>query len=112
MSIINVTKKTLLDAVSLVSDQTSSVQNIDNIISFAVQFTWEGGTTINGTLTVEGSLDGENFVPVEQLALVNEDDGNYLVNIERAGYSYMRANYDFTSGTGGTLTVLFNSKRV
>lgn len=112
MSTINVTKKTLLDGVSLVADQTSAAENIDSVISFAVQFSWEGGTTINGTLMVEGSLDGSNFVPVEQLALVNEDDGNYLVNIERAGYSYMRASWDYTSGTGGTLTVLFNSKRV
>lgn len=103
--------KELLSAVDFAQSQTSASDFIGDVLAFAVQFNWTGATAATGDLIVEGSIDNVVFIPIDIYGISGETSGARLVNIERAGYSHMRARWVYTSGTGGTITVLLSSKR-
>lgn len=98
-------KDTLSDAQSMGADVTSSSKNLDGVVGYAVQFVWSGGGSPVGTFSLEASNDDENYTTISGSSFsVSGNSGNYLANVQFAGYSYVRAKYVRTSGSG-TLTI-------
>lgn len=107
---------TALDAVSMGASQTSSAISIKDSLGYAAQFVWSAGTLPIGTFIVEGTNDNveapmsnPTYTPVSSSA-VSGSSGDFMLNVERAMYSYVRVRYARTSGTA-TLTVKVSVKR-
>src|SRR4029077_10198555 len=81
-----------------IDDVTTSSYNIDSIRSYCVQAFWSGSAPV-GSLSLNGSLDGINFVSVATLS-VSGNTGSDMFNVEFPAYSYVQLVYTFTSGTG------------
>jgi len=108
---LQIENKKLLDGVSFASSQTSVSDAIYDALAFSVQFIWSGATAAAGDLIVEGSNDDSVFVPVSTTSITGETTGSALINVERAGYSFVRVRWVRSAGSGGTLTVYLSSKR-
>lgn len=104
--------KKILNGVNFAANQTSESDFIGDSLAVSLQFIWSGAVGAGGDLIVEGSIDNATFVPVEIQTIAGETSGAFLVNIERAGYSYIRARWVYTAGVGGLLTVWQSSKRM
>lgn len=110
--------RTIFDAVSLSAQQTSHYINIRDIVGYAVHFSWANGSGTIGTLIVEATNDNLEdaylITPVYSIiasAAVTTNSGDWLLNVERAMYSYIRLRWVPSAGTGGTLTAKTSSKR-
>jgi len=101
----------LLTAVALGSSQQTEVRPINEALAYAIQFEWTGGTGIGGDLVVEASNNKTTFVPLDTYTITGETSGARLVNVERAGYAYVRASWVYAAGSGGTMTISLSSKR-
>lgn len=95
------------DAVDMTANRVSSVIDISELVGFAAHEIYTGSPT--GTLVVEGSNDGTNFVTVDTNSLTGSA-GQKLVEKDRAHWRYIRVSYTFSSGTG-SLTVYVSGKR-
>lgn len=111
---IHIENKKLLDSVNFAVNQTSPSDAINDAMAYAVQFIWSGATAAAGDLIVEGSnVDvASSFVPVSTTSITGETSGSALINVERAGYAFVRTRWVYSSGSGGTLTVYLSSKRL
>ena len=100
--------ETIINAQSMGSDVTSSSENTNNIRSFSIHVFWSGGGTPIGSLILQASNDGTNFVDVETNS-VTGNSGGIMYNVENPSYSYARVKYVRTSGSA-TMSAVFNSK--
>lgn len=108
---MQIENKKLLDGVDFSVSQTSSGDAIYDALAFSIQFIWTGATGAAGDLIVEGSNDNSIFVPVSTTSITGETTGSALINVERAGYSYVRIRWVRSAGSGGVFTVWLSSKR-
>ena len=93
------------------TNQSSSSLNISDAIAYAVQAIWKNGSSPVGTLDIQASNNGEDFSSVLSSPIaVSGNSGNILVNVERAGYQFVKILYNSTSGSG-ELTVSIAGKR-
>lgn len=97
------------DAINMNADTTSEIIELQRVTCYAVQSIWSGAS---GTLvmTVEASNDRVNFTSVDSYS-ISSSSGSRLLNVEKAGYAYIRIVLDQTGG-GGTLSVHVNGKAV
>lgn len=86
---------------------TSPVQNIDNVSCYAVQYIWTGFTGVSSVI-FEASNDGINFSQIDTFLIPDAAD-NRIVNVEKAGYSFVRCRNAQSTATG-SLTVIINGK--
>lgn len=100
--------KKLFDSEALTGDFSSDGVEVSEVGGFALHCFWTGTPT--GDLIAEGSNDGTNFVTIVSQA-VGGAAGQWLLNIERQHYRFMRLSYDFTSGTGA-LTAILSAKNI
>ena len=100
----------VLENANFAASQSSPAKQLNDDLAFSFHLIWSGATLANGSIVIEASNDGESFVPIEVIPLVNETDGGALINVERAGYNWTRARWEYSSGTGGLLTIWFCSK--
>jgi len=112
---------TLVAAVSMGGDITSTpidVQNIDNV---GLQVAWTSANAV-GVISVQGSLDYKPTNPPTAgtwydltfdpaLTQPASDNGGYLINLNQVPYTWLRLKYTRTSGTG-TLTAYACGKMV
>jgi hypothetical protein len=99
LSPIHVASIQLLDASSMGADVTSDAVNINSVVCYSVHCVWENGSSTGGSLELQASNDNVNFVSVATQAIAT-DSGNYMFNVEKAGYSYFRIFYDRSAGSG------------
>lgn len=92
---------------SMAGSLTSTVIDIAEILLYSVHAIWTGTPT--GSISVQGSNDGTNFVEVASQA-TGGAAGQYLLNIEKAGYKYVRVQF-IRTGSTGSLTVYLAGKR-
>lgn len=99
----------ILDNVDANVSVESDPLNIQSISLYCLQATWDGFSAVNPTITLSGtnSLD-ESFVQIDSFIPVGTTGGR-LVNVEKAGYAYIKVSYSCTSGSG-TITVSINGK--
>lgn len=108
--------QTIFSGVDLSTNQTSISINIRQIIGYSVHFYWANGTGTNGTLIVEATNDNLDATPVTPtysiIASTNVTtvSGDWMLNVERAMYSYIRLRWVPSSGTGGILTAKASTK--
>lgn len=100
---------TILDGGDMSGNLTSEVVALDHLCGYAVQFVWSG-SSIGGTVHLEGSVDGETWVMIDES---DEDiagsSGEGLLNVWQTFYRYFRAVYTASTGTG-SLTIKFHAK--
>jgi len=102
---------TVLSAVAMASSH-SAIIDTPSTVDLAVQAYWTG-TDAAGTLALQGSLDGVNFVALgDSYSVTPSGAGSVLWNYPDYAANYVKVVYMTTGGSVGTLTVLVNSKGV
>lgn len=99
----------LLDAVSANSNIDSDPLNIQSISLYCVQISWSGFSAVNPAITLLASNSSdEQFVPVDSF-IPTGTTGGRMINVEKAGYAYVKISYTCDSGSG-TITASINGK--
>lgn len=89
-------------AKSMSTSFTTEAINLDRIDQACFQVTWTSANAV-GVLSVQGSVDGTNFVdltftpPLQQPA---SDSAAILINLALIPFTWVRLAYTATSGTG------------
>jgi hypothetical protein len=84
---------------SLVSDAV----DLRESTGFSVQLVYTGSPV--GTFTLEASNDKLNATPTTWVTVDNSStaiaaSGNFMINMEKSYFGWVRVKYTFTSGTG------------
>lgn len=109
MALINHQRNTkLFDNVTVTGNVSSDPIEINGYSLYCVQHRWSGATgnwsiIIEGS-NVEGTKTDADYTVIDSTNVTgaNLPAGNRMVNVEKAGYAFVRARIVFTSG-GGTL---------
>lgn len=93
--------------------RTSNITTVQYMDNVGIVVNWTGTSPV-GTFTVEVSND--NFLTSSTLDFgstitISGNSGSHLIDINQLPYGYIRAKYNFTSGTG-TLTAVLSSKQL
>lgn len=93
---------TLVNAVSMATSITSSVQGMQNYHFIYIQAVFTGSPV--GTFTIQSSNDQTNWDTISGSSVAISAAGSQSWNICNIGYPYLRVVYTRTSGSG-SLTV-------
>lgn len=106
--IVHKQKTKLLDNVSVSISQSSAAIDINSYSLYCVQYVWSGfsGTSI---VYLEGSNNNVNFVEVDKYHLSGSNGGR-LINVEKAGYAYVRIRIEDPGTSSGTFSAILNGK--
>ena len=91
---------------------TSQFQSIEGMTCYAVQFVYTSFVG-NATFFTEGSNDNNDpnaWTPVDTFLPTSGTSTNRLLNVEKAGYRYVRVRYVVNSTSSGTLKVTISGK--
>lgn len=106
------------NALPLSTGQTSSLIQLKECVCYSAQIVWTGGDgSTAGTIILEGTnypVADPTVTPIYSLILTNvvsTTSGDWLINIERAGYTHARIRWVPTGGATGTITAYTSSKR-
>jgi hypothetical protein len=91
-------KYTLIATQSAASDVTTAGINLGDADSYSIHAVFTGSDVV-GTLGIYGSNDGTNYTLLQTATNVTAS-GSVLLNKNDASYQYVRAFWDYTSGTG------------
>jgi len=94
------TGNTLDDSITITSDvYTSSAVEMLTFSCYAIQCVWDAVNTAPVVLYVEASNDNETFTVVDSVSLpVASSAANRMLNVEKAGYAFVRIRVDASSG--------------
>ncbi len=92
-------QRTLIPLQSAASDITGTYSDIGDLINYSIHVIITGAD-VAGTLTLESSDDGSNFVTVDNSSQSVTNSGDVMYNVTGASYRYVRPFWDYTSGTG------------
>lgn len=88
------------NAVATSATFNSSAYDVSNISVFTAQYIWSGGSTPNGVVIIEGSLNGTSWNTISSGTFsVTGSAGSVLVNVVDSGVRYARVTYTHTSGS-------------
>lgn len=109
---IHLRKVDLLTNVSVSTGLTHSLsQEVEDVISYAVQVFWTNGAILDGDIYLEASNDGTNWTQIQQSNLsISGSSGNHMINVEKPAYSLVRLTIDIFAGTA-TVSSIYNAKR-
>jgi uncharacterized protein YxjI len=107
--IIHQINQKLFDNHDMTSDESSDSININNYSLYAVQYIFDSFAGIGFDVNLEVSNDGENFSVLDTFTSTDAS-GSFMVNVEKAGYSFVRVSLEGDTVTAGNLTVIFNGK--
>ena len=102
-------KYKIFDEVSLATDHTSPVSNIEFLDNICIQLQWLTSNAV-GVFYIEVSMDGEHWTAIDipPPAIAGADD-HCLLDLVFLSAPMIRVRYDATSGTG-TLTGFISAK--
>jgi hypothetical protein len=106
--VIHQLNKKLFENHDMTTDESSEVININNFALFAIQYVTDSFAGTGFDVNLEVSNDGENFAIMDTFS--GTADANHMINVEKAGYSFVRVSLVGDTVTAGTLTVIFNGK--
>jgi hypothetical protein len=86
----------VLNSSSMAATVTSTIVDLSEVIGYAVHSIFTGAPV--GSISTQASNDGINFVEVDTHAV--SAAGQYMLNIPRSHYRYVKISYIRTSGTG------------
>jgi hypothetical protein len=106
--IVHQLNKKLLDNVSVAVSQSSDAININSYSLYAMQYDWSGyaGTTI---VFLEISCNGTSWVELDKYNILTANDSRML-NIEKAGYAWIRVRLLDPGTSIGNFTATINGK--
>lgn len=98
----------LVTGASMGADVTSDVYDTRDYDRVALQVVWSAGATPVGTVAIQGSLDGTNFVAmnVGTLSVAGNAD-HMVVDLTEMSLPFIRVLYTRTSGSGTMNVFLF-----
>ena len=104
--------KKMLDGISLVHPTTKSdIINVQEMGCGAIHTIIAGSTASAGTLTISISNNGTDFV-TDTTYTISSTSAQYMLKLDKIGYGYVKAEYASSAGTAGTLTCIFNGKKI
>lgn len=107
---LNLFYNNLAEDESMGANVTSASQKLESVDGFAMQFTWDSGSSPVGDFTVEVSNDDINYVTLSGSSYtVGTDSGSHIVSVAHAPYQYARGKYTFVSGDAN-LNITINGK--
>lgn len=76
--------------------------NITNVAGYCIQAVWSNGSSPVGTMSLQASLDSENWsdIPNSSLPVAGNSDNNVFNVSKHAYYNFVRLKYTRTSGDG------------
>jgi hypothetical protein len=90
---------------------TSVDFDVEDAISYSVQFVWDSGSVFNGTIYLQATNDGKNYTQIQQTILtVSGASGNHMINVEKPAYSSVQLVALITAGTAN-ISATANAKR-
>lgn len=89
----------LLSTRSAVTDVTTVGFFLVDLTTFAIQVTFTGADVV-GTLKLQGSVDNVTYVDISNSSQAVTASANHLWDVTRAGYTWVKVDWDYTSGTG------------
>ena len=98
----------LVSAASAAVNITSVPATLGDLGQFSIHVKFSSGT-LNGTLTLDCSNDGTDWVTVTGSSQSIAAGASHVWNISNANYKYVRVAYAATSGTG-TMTATMTLK--
>ncbi len=95
------------------SDQRSSIFDLGDLSTFSIAVDFSGGAgDLVGTLYLECSNDGTDFVVVANSSQAITVSASHMWSVTWAGYRYIRVYWDYTSGTGAIAAKLVAKENV
>ena len=96
---------------------SSPPQNVEDVISYCVQYVWSVGSGISGSSYLEASNDYDPVSnPIGTWTLIQQSllnitgaTGNNMINVEKPAYSWVRLSFNISGGTA-TLNSKYNAK--
>jgi hypothetical protein len=101
-------KFVLMDNINASSNYTSNPLDINSFVIYAIQFSWTGFSAPTSAIYTEGSNDGNTWTIVDSF-IPNAGTGSRLLNVEKAGYAFVRVRYSQLGGAG-TINAILNGK--
>jgi hypothetical protein len=112
MALTHLLNKSFFSASTVNGNSSASAECINGYSLYCIQHIWSGASG-SWSVIVEGSNVPGNKTDSDYSAIdttvISTASGNRLINVERAGYSFVRVRIAYTSG-GGTLTSILNAK--
>jgi hypothetical protein len=107
-------KKHMIDSPTIVTT-TFSTESIDidnREADFAVQLSYDNGTSVDMTLILEASVDGTTFiqVPDSDQAIIDAT-GSHIWDVSGLGPSHLRVTINVTSGSITVNDILYTARR-
>lgn len=96
---------------SMGADITGPTTHIDTADQVCYQVSWTSANAV-GTISVQGSVDGVNFVDLTFSPVLTQpasNNGEYLINLALIPFPLIRLKYTRVSGTGN-LVVYMSAK--
>lgn len=74
--------------------------NVTNVSGYCIQAIWTNGSSPVGVMSIQASLDGENWsdIPNSSLPVSGNSDNNIFNVSKHAYYNFTRLKYVWTSG--------------
>jgi hypothetical protein len=92
---------------------SSSSLHIKYTQGYSVQFATSansGASSTIGTVSLLGSNDNINFVPINGTTAFMSSTGSVLINVGQAYYKYLQANFSSSTPSSGFVVTTFLSK--
>lgn len=102
-----INNKKIIEAGDMSADVLSEVIDARPIYTLGLYAKWSGTPT--GSLKFQGSANGVDWFDLETATALAGSAGEATLSLDGTPWLYVRAFYDFTSGTG-SLDVWLNSK--
>lgn len=99
----------LADATSLGASFVSASTSIRYLDNVAIQMNASG--TPVGDLTVEGTVDGTNWIAFSTASSLTGSSSNFLLDLNQLSFDKVRVRYTRTSGTG-SVDIWVMAKRI
>lgn len=106
--VYHLSTRTLLNAITMTSTQTSLGTPVENTNRICFQAVWTGTSPV-GTFDILASNDNITYTVISSQN-VSGNSGSLMSNSSDFGYLYVQARYTYTSGTG-TMTVTLAGSR-
>ena len=106
----NILYSPILRSASMDTDQVGTPIGIQSITCYAVHAFWTGfGGDAGALITMYGSNDGVNFTAVSSTNPTGTS-GSVLLNVEKAGYRFVRVDYTQTTTPAGSISINISGK--
>ena len=97
----------LIEAADMSASFQSDVINLHGKDRYSIHAIFTGSP--NGSIYISVSNGNDDWAVLSDSAQAISAAGDVFYNVDRAGYSYVRLHYSFTSGTG-SLDAFFKAK--